>query len=315
MKPTQYILPAVALVGIAFAVWHTNAQVPPSTLVAPRVAPAGQPQGDNVSGSGIVEPASDLIKIGAQVSGVVSYVNVQVGQDVARGDVLFTVDDRDARDQVALARSGVALADTRLAQARIDAADKAADYARYAAIEDPLAVSGEELSRRKFAAASLASVVQVRRAELVQTRASLSQAQTQLRLHQTLAPIAGKILQVRARPGQAAMADANGDPLVTMGQMHPLHIRLDIDEADIARVDIGAPALANPRGLANRRVRAQFVRVEPLVLPKRSLTNSPNERVDVRVLQIIYRLPEASEGFFAGQQVEGFVPARKVIGK
>ncbi len=315
MKPTQYILPVVALVGIGFALWHTTAQVPPSTVVSPRIAPPGQPKGDNVSGSGVVEPASELIKIGAQVSGIVNNVNVQVGQDVQRGDPLFMVDDRDARAQIALAQAGVGLAQTRLAQARVDAADKAADYARYRSLDDPLARSSEELSRRKFAAASLASAIGVRRAELAQANASLIEAQTQMRLHQTVAPIAGKILQVRARAGQPAMADGNGDALVTMGEIHPLHVRIDIDEADAARVDIGVPALVNPRGLAGLRVRAAFVRAEPLILPKRSLTNSANERVDVRVLQLIYRLPDPADRFFIGQQVDAFVPARKATGK
>jgi len=315
MKPTQFILPAIALVGIGFAVWHTTAQVPPSTLVAPRIAPAGQPQGENVSGSGVVEPASELIKIGAHVSGIVSSVNVHVGQEVTRGDLLFTVDDRDARAQIALARAGTALAESRLAQARVDAADKAADYARYQSLDDPLARSGEELSRRKFAAASLASAVQVRRAELAEARASRSEAETQLELHQVVAPITGTILQLRARPGQLAIADGNGDPLVTLGQTHPLHVRVDIDETDAARVGIGAPALINPRGLATQRVRVEFVRAEPLILPKRSLTNSATERVDVRVLQLIYLLPETSGRFFPGQQVDAFVAARKANAK
>ena len=57
-------------------------------------------------------------------------------------------------------------------------------------------------------------------------------------------------------------------------------------------------------------VRATFVRAEPLVVPKRSLTNSASERVDVRVLQIIYALPTGAANFVVGQQVDGFVPAR-----
>jgi hypothetical protein len=58
-------------------------------------------------------------------------------------------------------------------------------------------------------------------------------------------------------------------------------------------------------------VQAGFVRAEPLVVPKRSLTNSGNERVDVRVLQIIYALPQDAQGFFVGQQVDAFVPAKR----
>jgi len=52
------------------------------------------------------------------------------------------------------------------------------------------------------------------------------------------------------------------------------------------------------------------VRVEPLIVPKRSLTNSATERVDVHVLQVIFALPTEGRSFFVGQQVYGFVPAK-----
>jgi hypothetical protein len=58
-------------------------------------------------------------------------------------------------------------------------------------------------------------------------------------------------------------------------------------------------------------VTARWVRTEPLVIPKRSLTNQGNERVDVRVLQVIYALPADTTDFFVGQQVDAFVPARR----
>ncbi len=57
-------------------------------------------------------------------------------------------------------------------------------------------------------------------------------------------------------------------------------------------------------------MRAAFVRAEPQVVPKRSLTNSAAERVDVRVVQLIYRLPTTDGLFRVGQQVDAFLPAR-----
>ena len=64
----------------------------------------------------------------------------------------------------------------------------------------------------------------------------------------------------------------------------------------------------SPRGNSDIRATATFVRAEPLVTPKVSLTNSASERVDVRVLQLIYQLPEESN-FVVGQQVDAFVRA------
>ena len=72
---------------------------------------------------------------------------------------------------------------------------------------------------------------------------------------------------------------------------------------------MGAKAKVSPRGAAEEQVDAIFVRAEPQVVPKRSLTNSAAERVDVRVLQLIYALPE-SDLFRVGQQVDAFIPAR-----
>ena len=155
----------------------------------------------------------------------------------------------------------------------------------------------------------------VRRAQIEQARANIAEAEARLALHRVTAPIGGTILQIRARLGQTALPDGNGDPLVTMGQVNPLHVRIDIDETDAARVNIGAPAQISARGLANVRLTAQFVRAEPLILPKRSLTNSASERVDVRVLQLIYRLPDDAGRFFNGQQVDAFVPAVRLGGK
>jgi hypothetical protein len=96
-----------------------------------------------------------------------------------------------------------------------------------------------------------------------------------------------------------------------MGVTDPLHVRIDVDENEIARVVLGQPAIVSPKGAAGRRLRASFVRAEPLIVPKRSLTNASTERVDIRVLQIIYALPADNGGFFVGQQVDGFIPARR----
>jgi hypothetical protein len=57
---------------------------------------------------------------------------------------------------------------------------------------------------------------------------------------------------------------------------------------------------------------AKFVRVEPYVIPKTSLTGSSTERVDTRVLQIIYRVEKSKDtSLYVGQQVDIFIPRKK----
>jgi hypothetical protein len=94
--------------------------------------------------------------------------------------------------------------------------------------------------------------------------------------------------------------------------MKPLNIRVDVDEHEAWRVHPEAKATANVRGNANLKTRLSFVRFEPFVVPKKSLTGDSTERVDTRVLQVIYRVEDDSLPLFVGQQMDVFIQAPPV---
>ena len=79
---------------------------------------------------------------------------------------------------------------------------------------------------------------------------------------------------------------------------------------DASRVTAAAPAVASPRGDASRQLKLRFVRFEPYVIPKKNLTGDSTERVDTRVLQVIYAL-ERNAPVYAGQQMDVFIEVRK----
>ncbi|MFM7135885.1 MAG: HlyD family secretion protein, partial [Planctomycetota bacterium] len=121
--------------------------------------------------------------------------------------------------------------------------------------------------------------------------------------------VAGRVLQVNVRPGEFVGTPAN-QPLVILGNTQKLHVRVDIDEYDIPRFHAGLPAVAVPRGSLQEKYPLSFVRVEPFVVPKKSLTGDTTERVDTRVLQVIYEFdPAGKPPLFVGQQVEVFIDA------
>src|SRR5262249_53431674 len=125
----------------------------------------------------------------------------------------------------------------------------------------------------------------------------------------TKAPIDGAILKVNVRLGEYAAAGVLSAPLMTMGSIEPLHMRVDVDEADAWRVRSDSPAIARLRGNPAIAVALSFVRFEPYVLPKRSLTGDTTERVDTRVLQAIYAFRPNDFPAFVGQQVDVFIKA------
>lgn len=124
------------------------------------------------------------------------------------------------------------------------------------------------------------------------------------------APIDGEILQVNIRVGEGVVPGASVSPIV-MGETSPLHIRVDLDENDASRFVKGAAGRAYLRGHQGKdeAFDIAFVRVDPYVIPKRALTGSVFERVDTRVLQVIYKITAVPAGLvpWCGQQVEVFI--------
>lgn len=318
---TRILLPILAALGIcvaAFMVWAgqpDRGRTSPAEL--PPTAPKAQESG-TVSGSGVVEPSSELIEVGAQAAGLVTRVAVQAGDRVSRGQLLFTIDSRDAQASVAEARAAIALARSRVASAAVDVDAAQRQLNLYERIEDPRAVAEQQVIDRRSQRDQAAARLAVARAEVDAAEARLASAQTTAGLLEVRSPRSAEVLQVRTRAGEYATAGpgpGNSEPLMTLGETQPLHIRVDIDESEIDRAALGEPATISPRGNARTRIKARYVRTEPLVVPKRSLTNSAIERVDVRVLQLVYALPIDAKGYFVGQQVDAYLPAKKGAGR
>jgi multidrug resistance efflux pump len=315
---SRQVLPVLALIGIVLAVLYIASIFPDRATSEPAEQPP-KPAGAladaaRVAGTGLVEPASEVIDIGSALSGLVTAVRVEPGDDVAQGDILFTVDPRAARAQ--LAEAGAAVREARAAIAEASAARNTAreQLALYREIGDPAAVSRSEVIRAEGEEAAATTRLELARARLAAAEARASSVRTELDRLTVRAPIAGEILAVNIRPGEfvSTQGGGNSTPFIQMGRTDPLHVRVDVDENEAARVKLGAPATISPRGAAEIRVRASFVRAEPQVVPKRQLTNSAAERVDVRVLQLIYALPSdapETEAFRVGQQVDAFIPA------
>jgi multidrug resistance efflux pump len=355
-----------ALAGFGASVSITNksqlrAAIEP-WLGAPRpisIAPAPSPlplPAPQIGAVGLVEPSSQEISIGTDISGIVSKVFAVPGVRVSKGQPLFVLDTRMTEAVVAQRLRDLAAAEARLALARsrvpgleaevqaamtaVEAAradkDDATDVVRIASnLNSGDTISAREITRRRnvlrtaeakyaeatarlaMAQANLAlydeakggANISIELAAIEQTRASLKLAQTDLELRTVSAPIDGEVLRVNINPGEFALAGAVTQPLIVMGRTDPMHVRIDIDEADISRYRPGARAIASLRGDAVRKLQLSFVRVEPLVVPKRALSGLTTERVDTRVMQLIYAIVEDGMAILPGQQVDVLIEA------
>lgn len=156
----------------------------------------------------------------------------------------------------------------------------------------------------------VAPSIEVQKAVLAQAVANLERAQTRLELHTIVAPKDATVLSVKIRSGEFIPASIVSTPLLTLGNIDSLHVRVDIDESEIPRFRESANASASVRGRPDVKVPIRFVRTEPQVIPKRTLTGTVSERVDTRVLQIIYEVDPAAIAATVGQQVDVYIEQR-----
>jgi multidrug resistance efflux pump len=147
----------------------------------------------------------------------------------------------------------------------------------------------------------------IARASVALAEAQIEQTKTDLERTLVRAPVDGKVLQVNVRPGEYVGAPPS-QALIMLGSCAKVHVRVDIDEHDIPRAyrlfQSGISAYASPRGDPSQRIPLAFVRVEPYVVAKKSLTGDNTERVDTRVLQVIYRVSRDEPSLFVGMQVD-----------
>ena len=344
---TQRALPLVAAGLLGFAGWYVWSTRPVSEDPPPPVAPATSPFADSLAAAGIVEAQTENIAVGSATPGVVTAVLVKVGDEVKAGTPLFRLDDRQLRGELAVKQA--AIAESRSGLVRLEAEPRkekipvlAASVKEAEAIvireTDALRRSQEtfnrrvtteqELIERKEALALAQAALAKAQADLdlleagswqydrdvaqaTLSRAEAEAANIEIELDRLVvrALVDGRVLQVNVRPGEFVGTPPN-QPLIVLGNTDRLHVRVDIDEYDITRFQPEARAVALPRGDLQEEYPLEFVRVEPFVVPKKSLTGDNTERVDTRVLQVIYKFDTTGRPpLFVGQQVEVFIDA------
>jgi multidrug resistance efflux pump len=252
-----------------------------------------------------------------------------VGDRVRWGEPMFRIDDRDLKADLKIRESSLRAAVAQLhrleqmpraedvppAIAAVDEArarlfDSEAAYNRDLNLFQKKMLAASEFDKDRYtmqaARASLAKAeadlarlragawkedIEVQRAAVEQAQSQIDSIKLMLERLIVRAPVDGQILQVNVRPGQIATL-AWKEPMIVLGEVNRLHVRVDIDENDLYRFREGMPAWANIKGRSEPRFPLEYVRIEPYVIPKKSLTGDNSERVDTRALQVLYALPD-----------------------
>jgi multidrug efflux pump subunit AcrA (membrane-fusion protein) len=290
----------IAAVLLVKKVRHTD---PPP---APLAEPAHAPFKNSIGARGIVESFEENVRIAPAVAALVTSVPVKVGETVKAGDVLFEQDSRDAEALIKIQEAQIHTLQAQIEQAEINLADKKDSWERVEKLGATQVSSLDERQRARFAVQAATSQLASTRAELAAAQAQLARSNVQLSLLDVKAPRGGTVLQVNIRAGEYAALNA-AEPAILLGQIDELQLRADVDEDNASRIRPGCMAVAFLKGRRDYGIPLTFVRIEPYILPKKSLTGESSERVDTRVLQIIFRFAKSDVPVYVGQQMDVFI--------
>jgi HlyD family secretion protein len=296
----------IALAGIAGAVLLVKQQRKQPPRPAPLVEPARSPFPASVAATGIVEARQENVRVATTKAGMVAKVFVAVGAKVKKGDPLFQLDDRESRAKLATAESQLGSLRAALRAEQAMFADAADQFERTRKLREQDVASEDELKRKEFQLENWKARVARIEADLAAAEVQVGAARTDLQVLTVLAPREGELLQVNVREGEYANVNPQ-EPLMILGEVDKFQIRADVDEQNAWQVQKNQPAVAFLKGDTKNPLPIRFVRIEPYVVPKRSLTGDSSERVDTRVLQIIFEMDRPVVPVYVGQQVDVFI--------
>ena len=274
----------------------------------PAFNPASNPYAKGIYANGIIESYQANganINIYPEVPGTIKQILVSEGTIIKKGAPLILIDDSVQRATVEQQKSQVDLASANLksSQDQLDKLRKSTEL-------EPRSVSKNDLDNAENA-------VNVAKANIEVARKQYELGQTLLSKYTVKTPIDGSILSINAAVGSYISAAGSYDsysqgfmPILVMGSSQTYFgVRCYIDEILISRLPQASQMHAQMliRG-TNISIPLEYVRVQPYVSPKIELSSQRTERVDVRVLPVLFRFERPKEiNIYPGQLVDVYI--------
>jgi len=302
------LLIGFAIIGVVLAIGAAYIFGLKQNPLPPAFNPASNPYSNGIYAEGIIESlqsSGSNINIYPEVAGTVNRIPVKEGQDVAAGDILLSIDD-----SVQKATTQQAKAQIQVAQASLRTAQDAYAKQKAAADIDPRAVSKDALdSARDNVGLAKANV------ELAQRQ--YDSVASLLAKYQIKALSDGKVMSINTAVGSYVSAQGVYDtytqqsqPIMVIGAIgDALAVRCYVDEVLLQRLPgLGEiDAYMFIRG-SDIKIPLKIVRLQPNVSPKIELSNQRTERVDVRVLPVIFSFDKpANVTLYPGQLVDVYI--------
>jgi HlyD family secretion protein len=334
-----------AAAATVYVSWNRGKSQPSAAMSAAKL---GESKSQFIAAPGRVEPASEEINVGAEISGKLRSVLVEEGDRVARGQVIAMLENSEYKARLASAEAQLAHRQAELE--RITNGSRNEERAEaFAAIKEAEAVvknvqsqlvrrqklhqdgdiSREEMERAdrelQVAQAKYEAVAQRHafvdakarhediakaKAEIQLAEANIAEARAMLAKTIIRAPLSGTILRKHLKSGETVIGStgATNTPVVTLADTSVLRVRVDVDETDVAKLQTGQKAYVCADAYGEKRFHGSVLRIGEILGKKNIRTDEPSEKVDTKILEVLLAL-EPNSQLKPGLRVDAFINA------
>jgi HlyD family secretion protein len=344
MKRSSTILIAIfAITGVVATLFTLNKVRGARGTSATEVKATSKTIPNLIAAPGRIEPISEEIQISSEIRGKLREVRVEEGDIVKRGQIIAVVVNDDYLAAVASAKAQTQEREAELRRV-INGARKQERQQAWQGVEETKAQmenAQAEMNRRKVlfekgviakeeadraerefkvmkarfdAASERHSFVDDEareedrakaEADVALARAQLDEAQARLEKSFVRAPIDGVILRKHMKSGES-VSEMRENPIVTMADISKLRVRMDVDEVDVGKLQVGQRAYVTAEAFTGEKFYGRVVRIGQILGRKNIRTDEPSERVDTKILETLIELEDGRK-LAPGLRVDAYI--------
>ena len=185
--------------------------------------------------------ATELIDVGAQVSGQIKKLYVKLGDQVKKGDMIASIDSSTQQNSIDNKEAQLAIYKAQLESAKVALNIAKTQFERENALFAKNATSKQEFESAKNTFSANSAKIKELEAQIKQTNIELSTAKINLGYTKITAPRDGTVVSVQVEEGQTVNANQTTPTIVNIADLSHVKMKMQIAEGDITKIKVGTP--------------------------------------------------------------------------
>lgn len=207
--------------------------------------------------------AKEQVDVGAQVSGQITKLYVQIGDKVKAGDLIAQIDKDKQQNDLDITKAQLASTKANLESKKVALEIASSQYQREQKLYSNKATSLENLETLKNNFYSLKASVADLNAQVVQLEITLKNAEKDLGYTTIRAPMDGIIINVAVDEGQTVNANQSTPTIVKIANLDEMEIRMEIAEADVSKIKVGTAVKFSILNDPEKKYEAKISSIDP----------------------------------------------------